>query len=289
MAGERSSARETDAEEAWQRVRFRSRVGTILLIAAVGLLLASLFLPWYTMTSTAAGGEQLHFLADGQASVTLDGVTISGTYSTAGLNTTGLLYENVEGMLIVSILGAGGAAFLAFAMPRRPDLRWAPLLLGLVIVSLATIAPLMVASQQPGALTADLSAKYDVNNPYSPFSSPTNTFIGQASTLTWSQSWGPDVGWGLSFFAGGVAIAGALYAFFARLPPGMAPTPERRGRGRSRDHNAPLEPPEPPPPRFEEEPDPMGYTCTTCGLHFGTFLEFHSHLKVEHAQRVVDR
>jgi hypothetical protein len=289
MAEDASSSLGIDPVEARRRVRFRSRLGLVLLLGTVVLLLLSMVLPWWTATSTLDGGLTAHMGADGQVSVVVGNVTLTESYAAADRPTTGQLYEYAQGMLILGMIACAAAAGLAYVMPRKPDLAWAALLLGLLVFALGVIAPLMVAFQQPAAMAADLHAQYDLSNQGSGFSSPTSSFAGQASTSSWSETWGPDVGWVLSIAAAGLGLVGALFAFSARLPPGLEPERGEPGRRSSRKKATPSEVEEDAPPRFEEEADPLGYFCATCGLHFDTFLEFHSHLSEVHPSRVVDR
>jgi hypothetical protein len=216
-----------------------SRAAGIFAILGAILLIASLFVIYYSDTVSASGGgysfsgEQAYFLNDKMES-SFSGSTNTQTYSAAGENNTGNLYNVVTyltyGGIVLGLIGA----VLAF-MGRSGTAR---LVLVLALI-LAIVGPLILLAEQPAAVSADYKnstgSSPSGSGPWSSFyGSCSNSACGSAagvantSGVSNSQSWGPGLGWYLAivafvFFLIGMVMAGGRRMAAATPAPEPAP------------------------------------------------------------------
>ncbi len=235
---DRGRARKRDAGTS---LGARRRVGGLLLLVGVVLLIGSLFLGWYAVSATATdsvngtqltenGHEVLYPLNDVSFTITCSGSryclnsTFSGPYSQSGVTSLGAMYTVVAGLLLGGLAAAATSAILTFTHKGRPS-RWSEGL-AVLAVALVVIAPTMVALGQPSLLTSQGSSPASGNATGGP--SPRTSFFGSCSGSSCGEalssgeavaaSWGPSLGWYLSF-------AGALVLFVGFL---LIRSPDRR-------------------------------------------------------------
>jgi len=230
--------------------RGRPRGPTILLIVVVLLLGASLVLPWWSETELAPGPD------GGQSTqnyAPFSGVTgscspacpayesgppvgpIQGTKSFAsiGLNRTATLYYSGAGLVLA---GLAGSALAAVTLPARaglPSGRTRTHRVCLVLALLATAAAsAILASLQPLAFRADVTAAFAPNASWTASPSPETSFWGSCApgptngicASGWSVAWGPGLGWYMITLAAVVLMVVILLRMRRSLvPPGQPP------------------------------------------------------------------
>jgi len=237
-------------------------LGAIIVLVGTVLLVAAIFLPWYSEQVTIGGGpsETQYFylgtpgtngtvqyscsgLAAGESCPSSTSYSSYGQQNTYDLNDTGLIAATAFFLLIIGAILGFVAAVLAFGRRQKPGRGGAAWGLAAVALILALIAPLVFAGALPNALSHDLpSSVRQGSGPWSSFYGSNSTTVG---TSTVSESWGPSVGWYLSIVAFVVLLVGV--ALVRRGPPPMrAPTefaapgsPETTGTAGA----APLAPP----------------------------------------------
>ena len=126
-------------------------------------------------------------------------------YSNENLNNTGQIAEVGFFLLIGGLILGLVAAILGF-MSRGNSGRARPVMaLAVIALILALAAPAMFAVALPGALAKD--------SPSHPSSGPWSTFFGsnttQIGSTTITTTWGPGIGWYLSFGAFVVFLSGS--------------------------------------------------------------------------------
>ena len=266
--------------------------GSLLLVAAV-LLLVALFLNWYGITvSSPSQSETVAFSPDGQTTVSGPGVEVSASYATAHLNSTGGLYAIVEGLVVGGLLTAGIGGALAIATAWRPGLRYGAVILGALGLLFGVLGPVVLLLEQPSALNHDFSATNGYpsfgTGPASGVSNPTNSFFGSLSANGGTVTWGPDLAWYLAFAAGAIALVGAVIALSAR--PSLDPAPE--GAPGVSPWSVPSGPTDVPGPTGSvtvDDPTIPGYVCTTCQIRFTTVSDFQAHVRNVHGMESVNR
>ncbi|MHB1434700.1 MAG: hypothetical protein ACYCPN_01965 [Thermoplasmata archaeon] len=201
----------------------RRSAGAILAVVAFVILIAALFVPWYSFSESASGpyftGSQTtnFYIGNGSNSVqftctgnqSCPSSTNYGNVSGTALTKTGqdsvLLQYVVIGAIVVGALGA----IMAFAGRHRPGRGRAAIAL-LVVACLITIAaPITQMAVQPGALHSDLKSSGMTNG-----AGPWNSFFGSNKTThgpeTVTTTWGPSTGWYLAFGAFVLFLVGAI-------------------------------------------------------------------------------
>jgi hypothetical protein len=194
----------------------RRRAGGIILLLSLVILAVSLLLPWWFLSasegSTTVGYD---FLPGNTISATLDGSTISGSYSAAGFGGMAGLYEALFGLLVAGLALAGIAGVLGlltdFGVLRGrtrgralPALAIVGLLLVVAAVGVTTTAqPSTFNNANPDGLCSAF-ANYSG-------SSPCSSFWGSISANGATISWGAGTGWyigvvGLVFVLAGVLV-----------------------------------------------------------------------------------
>lgn len=186
----------------------------LILVGAI-LLIVALLTPWYSLQTSASGAsETINFYPGLPGSNGTIQYSCSGgvhcpsqtSYSNLPANNTGMLAEAGFFILIVGgILGIVAAA-LGIASAGRP--KWGTPVVALAVVALllAIIAPSLYAAALPSAASKD-SPGHSGLGPWSSFMG-TNSSTRDGFTLT--MTWGPAIGWYLSFAAFVVLVAGAV-------------------------------------------------------------------------------
>ncbi|MCI4340420.1 MAG: hypothetical protein L3J73_04045 [Thermoplasmata archaeon] len=196
--------------------RMRATMGSVLMIVGAVLLVSTIFLSWYTLSVSfngQSGSIDLH--PDNQIVLTEAGVTVTESFSSSmtGLNSTGMLYTAVEGLMIGGgILGFIGA-ILGFMLGPRPNLRWGAILCGILAFALGIIGPVALALAQPGTLSSDSHGSFFGGGTSG--TGPTSSFFGSATVGGASETWGPAIGFYLAIVAAVIALVGAILVMMA--------------------------------------------------------------------------
>jgi hypothetical protein len=212
---------------------------TVILVGAV-LLVAALLMPWYSIGISGNGASETGSFYPGTPSsngtVRYSCSSSSGgpngsspcptqeSYSSADLNNTGTVAETGFFLLVVGgLLGAAAGAIGLTTMSRRDG--------SAAVLAIATVA-LVVAVAAPGLFAASLPGAISKDTPGASGSGPWSSFYGSSSNGSGtpnaqSFTWGPGLGWYLSFGAFAVLLVGLiLYAKNRRDPPEpLAPVP----------------------------------------------------------------
>ncbi len=201
----------------------RTAAAIVLLIAVV-LTIAALFMPWYTEEFSASGqsASQNAYLGFPSTNGTIQ-YSCSGTsscppqtsYSAVKANNTGNLAEMGYLVVLVDIVLGLVAVGLAFASRGNARRTGAAVALGVVAMILAIAATGYFAVALPGAIGSD-SPNHPGNGPWSSFFGSNST--GGGGTLTW----GPAIGWYLCLGAFILFLVGVVVLARARGDP---PTP----------------------------------------------------------------
>jgi len=207
--------------------------GALVLVGSV-LLIATLFSPWYTYTAGVSS------VMVGHGSTTFNSYpgwpTENGTircsssgfencpysetsYQGAQENNTGTIAVVGYILLILGFVFGFLGAVLGLAS-RRDDRRARPaLVLGIIAVLVAILVPVLFWGALPGALSKDIpvSERTTSSGPWSSFygSSNSTPFAG----VTVNLSWGPAIGWYLSFLAFAVLLVGVVLLYLNRRDP----------------------------------------------------------------------
>jgi double zinc ribbon protein len=214
----------------------RATVGSTLLLVGVAVLVVAILSGWYTYslsaseqmsgtTYTVTASVTLYPLDRIIETITCQGgsacgqvnTTFSGTYPQAGSNGIGALYDLTAGLTLGGIAFAVAAVVLAFQHDRHHS-RWAGTL-AVVSVILVALAPTLLLATQPEVITAQ-GAPYAGPGSLPGGLSPRTSFFGSCSGtncglafpsgVSDSGSWGPSVGWYLSWGAIAALLVGWL-------------------------------------------------------------------------------
>jgi hypothetical protein len=189
-----------------------------LAIVAVLLLGISLGVSWYQLsTSTSSGsysysGTTTLYLGSQFQQTSSTTTTYGTTGGSASLpysghyNATGSLYGAVQVLVVVALLASIGAIVGLILAPRR-GIGWDRTALVLIFIAflIVLLVPIVVAADQPGAFASDVGNRYAGAS-----SSPTATFYGSCANSGCGSggaggnaaiSWGPSVGWFISWVA----------------------------------------------------------------------------------------
>jgi len=213
------------------------RITSVLFWFGAAALLATLFLGWYTVSSSAA--SQTFYVAGVAVEQSGSGGSTNqaASYSDEFLPHVGALYE-IAGGLVASAAALGlGVGCLIWAGWARTRTR---ILFSIAIcaVLLAALGPALLAIDQPAAACADAQGfspplgeilpQASGNGPsctwefylgdgnwYSPglgSSGPQTSFVGSTSQHGTTMTWGPGTGWylalaGTAFYAVGVMLS----------------------------------------------------------------------------------
>lgn len=197
----------------------RSVLGASLLVVGIVVLLVSLFVGWYTVSSTAtdqvSGSDftasatatlyPLNYLSETfncqGSSYCFANSTYTGAYAQGSFASLGTLYDVVTGLILGGIALGCAAVALAFAGGYRKKV-WAARLAVLAVV-VVILAPALPALTQPSVLSSQGTS--------SGGASPQSSFAGSCAQSgcgndlspgeTTSASWGPSIGWYLGLVA----------------------------------------------------------------------------------------
>lgn len=214
----------------------RPFLGTVLLGVGIVILLVSLFVGWYTISSTATDTVSgstftgsatatlypLNYLTESfscqGSSYCFTNSTYAGSYSQGSFASLGTLYDVVAALIIGGIALSCAAIALAFAGGHSKKL-WAGRL-ALLAVVVVVLAPTVLALAQPSVLSSQSTSS---GGP-----SPQNSFAGSCAQSgcgndlspgqTTSASWGPSIGWYLGFVAIVPLLLGGLEVRSKRRP-----------------------------------------------------------------------
>ena len=211
-------------------------IGAIIVLVGAVLLIASVFIPWYTETANFTGPEQGSYTANSYPGLSNQNGTIqyscSGTvptgcpsttsYKSMDLNNTGTLAQTGYFLLLTGfVLGLIGA-IIGFASLSRPRRAIPAIALSVIAMLLAVATPALFALQLPTAIGND-SPGHTGTGPWSSFMGSNTSQLGFGESL--KLTWGPGMGWYLAFGAFVILLIGAVVLARARKePPSPAPT-----------------------------------------------------------------
>ncbi len=219
----------------------------LILVAAI-LMVVAIFTPWYSYEQSGGGISVTRNFYPGIPSTngtiqsSCSGIPScpgQDSYSNENLNNTGQIAEVGFFLLIGGLILGLVAAILGF-MSRGNSGRARPAMaLAVIALILALAAPAMFAVALPGALAKD--------SPSHPSSGPWSTFFGsnttQIGSTTITTTWGPGIGWYLSFGAFVVFLIGIILLARARKEPPAPAAAPMMGQDQSM-----MPPPASPPP-----------------------------------------
>lgn len=211
-------------------------IGAIIVLLGAVLLIATVFVPWYTESASFSGpvagswtSNTYPGLADQNGTVqsSCSGHPANGcppsqtSYKGADLNNTGSLVQTGYYLLLAGFFLGLIGAIIGLAARKRPGGAVAAGAVAVVAMLLALAIPVLFAVQLPGAISKD--------DPTATGSGPWSSFMGSATTnLGFGESmkltWGPTTGWYLAFVAFVVLLIGAIVLFGARKEP-TSPAP----------------------------------------------------------------
>ncbi len=240
-------------------------VGAVIILVGGILLIAALLTPWYYYNYAWAGGPAGNY---GTANFTyyLGPPSLSGTiwltctghpawcptrtsYSNADENHTGIVAGVSFGMLTAgAALGiiAGTIGVVGRGKPLRP---FPVITLAVLALVLAIAAPGLFAESLPGAFSQDIPIAHCSScTGVGPWSSFSGSGFAEWGLVGGPDSWGPSIGWYVSFAAFAVLLVGvALFMVFRKDPPRPGASPSTVSQGASN----PPAPPSPLPPSEE--------------------------------------
>lgn len=213
--------------------RTRRLFGGVLVLVGAVLLIAALFSPWYTYEATVStplesGSSTINSFPGLPAQNGTVQCSASGSvrcpysqtsYQGAHENNTAAIAEAGYLLLIIGfVLGFVGGIL---GMASRADSKRARPALTLAIIALlvALLTPLLFFGAVPGALSKDIPSaeRTTQSGPWSSFygSSTSSPFAG----LTVKLTWGPALGWYVSFVAFVILLVGVAFLFRNRRDP----------------------------------------------------------------------
>lgn len=227
--------------------------GALALIGAI-LLIVSVFLAWYTVSISASetvgsvtisttGNENFLPGSSFQEQLSCSGspdcpgsTTNTTSYSSDHLNATGTVYMVTEYVLIGGfVLGLLGA-ILVFGGGMMGRTKWMMpgMLLIVLALLMALVAPLYVLGAGPGAFSSDTPAA-ERANATGPWSSFVGSCSASASCITGSSStngsanWGPGAGWYLGLVAFVLFLLSLIFLLRDRRAMMSAPAADSEG------------------------------------------------------------
>jgi hypothetical protein len=246
----------------------RTRISGVLLALGSLLLLATLLMPWYSISATArndctnytAWFYPLGVAADGAGSYCPSSGPASTGYSSAGLPMTGELYLAVFALTVGACVAACASA-VAVVRPRVRILQRPLLVVMLAAVVLAGVGPVLVTLEQPATICSDIGF---VGTPLGitathehPFNQtgvipprcqgwvfwsdngygwswnggngPWSSFAGGVQDGGAALNWAPSLGWYLSIVSTGILVTGVCAAL---VPGSIGGSDLRAPRGR---------------------------------------------------------
>lgn len=210
------------------------KVAGVLAIIGAILLIASAFLGWYVVSiSENALGVSVTatetFLPGSSYTSNALGSTTTQSYSSSHLNNTGGLFMITQYILIGGFVLAllGGILYFASTMRGRESWSKPAMILLVLALLLAIVAPAYVAGALPGAFKSDSPTGQSTNT-----SGPWSSFIGSCSTgsgcfggqgggggSSGTATWGPGVGWYLAVVAFVLLLVSVILLWRAKMAP----------------------------------------------------------------------
>lgn len=217
----------------------RTIAAVIILIGAV-LLIAALFMPWYSyeFSEAGAGVTQNSYPGLPSQNGTIQ-YSCTGNYqSTTGHScpsqtsytsispketNTGNIAESGFFLLIVGFIVGIISTIFGF-MSRGNARRASPAIwFAIIAVILAIITPVLFMAALPGAISSDISSAYrpSSSGPWSGFMGSTSGTIPVSPTASvpFTSTWGPAIGWYFAFVAFVVLLIGLVLLFLWRKEP----------------------------------------------------------------------
>lgn len=206
----------------------KSAVSGTLALVGVAILIVSVLVGWYEISSTGSATESSGTVTvDGTAvfyplnaySVTItcsgssqcfSNQTVTGPYTQGAFTSLGTLYDIVAGLVLASIVIGFVGALLVF-LERGARYRWATALLVLAVL-LALVAPVLLFAAQPTVLSSQSSPSSGPSPRTSFFGSCSGNACGEALPVgeTATASWGPSFGWYFSLLSAVPLLVGLI-------------------------------------------------------------------------------
>ena len=216
----------------------RRLVGAVIVLIGAILLIATVFMPWYTEqlkattpvgtgTSTnnayPATPSQSNGIQCSSSGVGSCKYGSSSSYQTDRLNNTGNIAEAGLFMLIIGFVVGLVGAILAVLWRGNPKRGTPALALAIIAMLLALLTPVLFAALLPGAQSSDYpqAERFVGSGPWSSFSGSSS---GTLLTVPITFTWGPGIGWYLSFVAFVILLIGVVFLFLYRKDP-ASPAP----------------------------------------------------------------
>jgi len=211
----------------------RRLVGAIIVLIGAILLIAAVFIPWYTYQAktTSPLGSGTTTINSYPGLPNQNGTiqcSTSGTascpysqtsYQSAKYTNTGNIAETGFFLLIVGFVLGFIGAILGVASRSNSKRAMPALALGIIALILALVTPVLFMATLPGAQSSDIpsAARGSSSGPWSSFfgSSSATPFTG----VTVNFTWGPGIGWYLSFVAFVILLIGVIFLLRYRMDP----------------------------------------------------------------------
>jgi hypothetical protein len=216
----------------------RRRLGGFIVLLGAILLVASLFVGWWMiqvsgfgLTETVSlgfpatnGGNGISAACSGNDSSFTSHCPSPETYSSASLNNTGKLYNMVQFLVLGGVLLGLLGALLALGFPGSRSGLTPGIVLVVLAMIVALVAPVWLTVSQPGAMKSDYPTSTIGGNG----TNPSNTFWGSNSSDGVVYTWGANTGWYLSLVAFALFVA-ALFVLRTPRTPKMDDTATTTG------------------------------------------------------------
>ena len=196
-------------------------VGAVIVLVGAILLVAALFMPWYTESFSASGitvGENAYPgfpSTNGTIQYTCSGLPSGAScepqtsYSDAKLNNSGTIAEVGFFLIIVGVIFGIIGAIIGFTSRNNPRRARSAATMAIVAMIVAIAAVGLFAAALPTAIGQD--------TPGHSGSGPWSSFFGSTSASRFgltggTLSWGPSIGWYLAIAAFVVLLVGMVVA-----------------------------------------------------------------------------
>ncbi len=208
-------------------------VGAVIVLVGAILLVAALFMPWYTESFSASGitvSENAYPgfpSTNGTIQYTCSGLPSGAScepqtsYSDAKLNNSGTIAEVGFFLIIVGVIFGIIGAIIGLTSRSNPRRARSAATMAIVAMIVAIAAVGMFAAALPTAIGQD--------TPGHSGSGPWSSFFGSTSASRFgitggTLSWGPSIGWYLAIAAFVVLLVGMVVLMRARKDPQPTPT-----------------------------------------------------------------
>ena len=229
-----------------------------LFFCVIGLVLmmASLFIPWWGMKSSVVVGDETHtsggglYYISGASLYSSDSSVLSLCGATLAMAVLAIMFTTLT---IVSIL------FFAIGMLRSKKL---PLIMGILMIVFAIVAPAVFAAGLPGAIKKDDQKQAGEDYEAPGHTDPSNSFFGSYNVEDSRYTWGGDSGWVMSLLAFIFLLLGLIFVLITKtasvVPPEEPPHREPSLYEPGPAHVEPSRYSEPA-PRYSEPPPASRY------------------------------